>query len=299
MEAEARKVAITADAVVSAIPSNDFTCAEPAGLPDLQFIKTSVAISDVAAELGLEVIGNMIRCWRAENHEDGDRTPSVGIDRKRNRVRCFVCDPRAYSAIDLVQKVLGVDVRKAAGWIAARFTVPTIPKGRHLRKHDEFRSISRAGLGGPLEMMIRSGLWAHLTPSEKAILAVLCELTDQGTNPLQLSYRGISRFSGVSSDSTIARVLKRFRTMRILKIYGGIAGDGLRACNSYELTLDDPELQRNMAEIYESERHEINAEREWRKEQRKLRQAEVRSRKPPTNDGERQDMRTVQSGATA
>jgi hypothetical protein len=128
----------------------------------------------------LKVFGNMIRCWHRENHQHGDRTPSVGIDRKRNRVRCFVCDPREYSSIDLVQKILGYDVRHAVSWIAARFSMPTIPKGRHVQKLDEFRGVCRVGLGGALEMVVRSGLWAHFTPSEKAILPVFTNLTDHG-----------------------------------------------------------------------------------------------------------------------
>jgi hypothetical protein len=249
------------------------------GLPDITFIKSKIAIADIAGELGLEVVGSMVRCWRPEKHQHGDRTPSVGIDRRRNRMRCFVCDQRAYSGIDLVQMVQAIDTRGAIKWIASRFLVPTIPKGRHLPKVDEFRGLSRVGCGGALEMVIRSGLWSQFTASERAILPVFSELTEHGTSPVTLSYRGIRRFSGIRSDSTVAAVLRRFQTMHLLHVHRGMAENGLRACNSYELTLDDPHLQKAMLEIYESERHEIEAEREYRKEQRQRRQAQVQSRK--------------------
>ena len=172
------------------------------GLPDLQYIKAQIPVADVAAALELEVVGDKIRCWRPENHQHGDRTPSVPIDQRRNRVRCFVCDKRAHSGIDLVQMVTGLDTCGAILWIADRFPVPSIPKGRHLRNPDPFRSVSRVGLGGRLEVVVRTGLWAHLTPSEKAVLIVLCELSDQTTGGLQISYRGIRRFAGIGSDTT-------------------------------------------------------------------------------------------------
>jgi len=248
-------------------------------LPDLRFIKASIPIADVAVELGLLVIGNMVRCWRPQNHQHGDRTPSVGIDRKRNRIRCFVCDVRAHSSIDLVQMLLGLDTRAAVAWIAARFAVPTIPKGRHLTKLDPFRSVSRVGLGGSLEDVIRSGLWSHLTRSEKAVLPVLCALTDPSANGLQLSYRGIRRFAGIRSDTTVGRVLMRFEAMNVLKVHRGTSEGGLRTCNSYELMLDNPRFLQLMTDIYEWERREIEAERDSRQDERNARRRELIAKK--------------------
>ena len=189
---------------------------------------------------------------------------------RHNRVRCFVCDDWEYSSIDLVQKVKGLDTRGAINWIAARFPVRPIPKGRHLRKPDPFSSVFRCGLGGTLESVIRSGLWASLTAAEKAVLPALCGLSDQATDKLQISYRGIRRRAGINSDTTVARVLQRFERLHILRIHR--ARDGaLRACNSYELTLDDPRLLQSMTELYESDLKEIEAEREIRQEHRNMR----------------------------
>ena len=230
-----------------------------------------------------EVIGGMIRCWRREKHQHGDRTPSVGIDRRRNRVRCFVCDELEYSSIDLVRKVLGLDTHGAINWIAARFPVPSIPKGRHLRNPDPFRSVSRVGLGGPLEMIVRSGLWANLTPSESKVLAVFCALHDQTTDKFQISYCGIRRYAGIKSDTTVARVLNRFQQMHLLKIHRARADGGLRACNSYHLTLDDPRVHDLMTKIYEGERDEIEAERQSRQEHRNMRRR-VLAKKPKKTD---------------
>lgn len=241
-------------------------------IPDARFIREKIPVADVAGELGLEVIDGMVRCWRPDKHENGDRTPSVGISRKRNRVRCFVCDAREYSSIDLVKMVLGLDTRGAISWIASRFNVPNIPKGRHLRKAGSFLNVERAGLGGALEAVIRSGLWAHMTPSEKAILPVFCGLS--ATDELQLSYAAIRRFSGVRSDTTVSAVLTRFENvLHLLKVRRGTDGN-LRACNSYRLTLDDPQLREIMDEVHNAERKEIEAEQELRRERRNRRQQE-------------------------
>jgi hypothetical protein len=257
------------------------------GLPDLQYIKAQIPVADVAAALELEVVGNMIRCWRPEKHEHGDRTPSVGVDRRQNRVRCFVCDDREYSSIDLVQKVKGLDTRGAIQWIAARFSVPSIPKGRHLRNPNPFRSVARVGLGGMLEQVVRSGLWANLTPSEKAVLPVLCEMSEHNAEGFCISYRGIRRFAGIGSDTTVARVLDRFQRRHLLKVHRATADGGLRACNSYDLTLDDPQLHQLMAEFCESERKGIEAERLIRQEHRNLRRRVLAKKptKPDTSDG--------------
>src|SRR5712691_4768961 len=104
----------------------------PSTCPDFSYIRVRVPIRDVARELGLEVLGNMVRCWRPERHQHEDRTPSVGLHIRRNTARCFVCDPRSLSTIDLVMSVQGASVKSAARWIAERFQVPGLPKGKHL-----------------------------------------------------------------------------------------------------------------------------------------------------------------------
>ena len=103
------------------------------GIPDFEHIKQKVPIHEIARQLNLDVIGNSVRCWRPENHQHGDRTPSVGLDKRRNRARCFVCDGKALSVIDFVMSVLGVALSEAIRWIVKRHPVPDIPKGSHFK----------------------------------------------------------------------------------------------------------------------------------------------------------------------
>ena len=51
---------------------------------DLEYMRRSVPIQEVAEQLGLRTAGNMIHCWRPENHQHGDRTASVRLQPRRN-----------------------------------------------------------------------------------------------------------------------------------------------------------------------------------------------------------------------
>jgi hypothetical protein len=217
--------------------------------------------------------GNLMHCFRPENHQHGDRTASVGLNRKTNKGKCFVCDNLPFSNVDLVEMVLGCTIREAIEWIAARFKVPAIPKGKHLQSREQREPFSRVGLGGRLENIVRSGLWAYLHPSERAILGVLCELSESNTDSLQISYRGLMRFAGVRSYATVARVVKQFERICLLKVDRSVGGDGLRNCNRYVLTLNHPVLHDLMASLYQQQHREIEAEREIRKDQRRRRAA--------------------------
>lgn len=91
-------------------------------LPDMNWIRENVPISEVAEALELQIYGRkMIRCWHPEKHAHGDRTPSVGIDVRRNKVKCFGCGDRQLSNIDLVCELRGLSPRQAATWIAERW----------------------------------------------------------------------------------------------------------------------------------------------------------------------------------
>src|SRR5271166_4193850 len=147
------------------LPSNAY--------PDLKFIRKSVPIRDVAEQLGLRIIGNNMHCWRPDNHQHGDRTASVGLQQRKNIARCFVCDARALSPIDLVMSVLGLDLRGAVQWITSRYTVPANPKGKHITHLERWPERLRVGTGPAFEMLIRSGIWSSLTPAQRSVLPVL------------------------------------------------------------------------------------------------------------------------------
>jgi hypothetical protein len=104
--------------------------------PDFEYIRTKISIVAVARELGLTVNGYRARCWRTETHRNGDANPSIGFWKKRNKGRCFVCDPHVWSTIDLVMLYLGYDLRQAVSWVTDRFPVPLLPKGSYYGNDD-------------------------------------------------------------------------------------------------------------------------------------------------------------------
>lgn len=238
--------------------------------PDLRYIKRQIPITDVARELDLQITGNGARCWRPESHKHGDRTPSVSFNKRKNIGRCFVCDDHAWSNIDLVQKVLQCSTREAINWIADRFRVPRVPKGKHLKINERWEPRFRVGTTAfELDSVIRSLFWAQLTNSERSLLPVLCSYADSA-GVVKISYRGLMRYSGVRSFSTIAKALKRFQKISLLHVERA-ANEGLRACNTYVLTFDDMFFQELLHETYEHQQTEVQAEREIRTEQRNWR----------------------------
>jgi hypothetical protein len=239
--------------------------------PDIAFIKKFVPIREIAIELELDVSGNSARCWRPDSHKNGDRTPSISFDTRKNIGRCFVCDSRAWSGIDLVMMVRGVSIREAAEWIAARFRVPQIRRRKHIKPREQWDSSSRVGVSGfALEEVVLTGFWATLTCSEIRILGVFCTFCPPGSGAKAISYRGIMRFAGVRSQSTVSRVLKCFSRMGLLEITRGSA-HGFRVCNTYSLTLESSLLRDLLRVVYQRHTKEIEVERQIRTELRAAR----------------------------
>ena len=252
-------------------------------MPDLAVAKR-LPISDVAAALELEVVAGMIRCWRPQNHQNGDRTPSVGIDRRCNRAKCFVCDldRRQLSTIDLVQSVLGMDTVNALRWLAQRFAVPMLPKGRHLV--DRTVASYRVGLSGsPLEPLVRCGLFGELATSECRLLVVVCGFN--GVEGTELSYRALSRYSGVRRDATIARAIRSLEAKGLLSVKRRPAAGELSRVNCYSLTLESEAACRLMANSRLSAKDEIAAQRELRRQARLARTAKLNSTRANSGGG--------------
>ena len=238
--------------------------------PDLAYIRKRVPIRAVAEALDLRIVGNMVRCWRLDNHQHGDRTPSVGLNQRFNIARCFVCDPRALSPIDLVMSVRGVEFRQAVQWITACFPVPPAPKGKHTHHQERWPERFRAGTSGSrVEVLVRSRLWASLTPCQRSLIPVLETFADPLTHKAKISYRGMMRYAGLRSQSTVSVALKRFCALHFLRVESNRDGEGLRACNTYELCFDGAEFLSLANECYQRHREEIERERELRKAARK------------------------------
>jgi hypothetical protein len=114
--------------------------------------------------------------------------------------------------------VLGLDFRAALQWITSRYQVPAVAKGKHIQYMERWSETYRVGASGSaLETLIRSGIWAALTPAQRSIVPVLDTFADTGTHTVTISYRGMMRYAGVRSQSTVATALKRFRALRFLR----------------------------------------------------------------------------------
>jgi hypothetical protein len=86
----------------SAPESMRFSTGGLLGLPDLKFINRKIRISEVARALDLRIGDNgNIHCWRLELHQNGDRSPSVGIRKTNNTVKCFGCGIGPLGPVDL------------------------------------------------------------------------------------------------------------------------------------------------------------------------------------------------------
>lgn len=241
---------------------------------DLDFIRKSIPIQDVAVALGLQLSGRYrVHCWRVDAHRNGDANASVSFQRKKNRGRCWVCDTvGGWSNIDLVMMILACDFPAAVIWICQRWAVPAARPGKHLVHRNGWSPTFRVGCGySRLEWVIRSGLWAQLSPSQCSILGVLDAFTNPETSEVVISYRALARYGGIGSFATIRGALRRFQELGLLEIKRGLDGDGFRACSRYELTFDSPRFLSIVNEIHERQRQEVELDRAFRAEERKRR----------------------------
>ncbi len=77
-------------------------------------------IVKVAEDTGLGVKNNCARCFCPQNHQHGDRTPSLSFDQRSNSFRCWVCKDVHGDVIDLVMMVLGLSFPDALKFLADR-----------------------------------------------------------------------------------------------------------------------------------------------------------------------------------
>jgi hypothetical protein len=229
-------------------------------LPDMTFIRREIPIADVARELGIRVAGsNAAHCWRVGAHQNGDRTPSMGFN-KRNRARCYVCDAGAMSVIDLVIAYKECSLKEATAWFCARWPVPTIAKNTKLARRERWATSPVGYSSFPLEEFIRSGVWAALDDPARAILPVMFCFAERGT--VSVSYRGLARYSGLASSATVAKAFQQLKRIGILEALPRLAGSSFREPSSYRFTLDSSKFQAALSEIYARLKLESGAERE-------------------------------------
>ena len=252
----------------------------PIGLPDFSFIRNRIPIADVAQKLGLACHGKIVYCWHPENHAHGDADPSVRVFVKKNKLRCFVC-MSTFSTIDLVQDVRHCSLRDAVAWIVARYpNIPQVPKGKHIESRQSWRVTFRVGVSGSrIETLVRSGLWSRLSMAERSIVPVLDILTANESGIAEISYRGLMRYAGLGSQTSVANSVKHLEKLHLLKIRRLHLTRTRRACNVYSLTFDEPLFIELLNHIYRQHRDEIEFSRKQQLERRSSRRKSL----GPTN----------------
>jgi hypothetical protein len=232
-------------------------------LPDMAFIRREIPIIDVATSLGIRVAGrNVAHCWRVGAHRHGDQTPSVSFH--RNRAKCHVCDVDALSPIDLVINYNDCSLHEAVAWICERWTVPSIAKNKKLSRPERWQT-SRVGISAfPLEKLVRSGAWAEtFDDAARAILPVLFCFEEAGE--VAISYAGLRRYSGKSSPTTIARVLRHFAEIGLLEALPKTHSN-FREVRRYRFTLESSKLQTVLLRVHEHLEAERDQDRRLRSE---------------------------------
>ena len=58
---------------------------------DIEALKASLSITQVAERLGHHVVRGKFRCPYAMRHAHGDRTPSVSLSESKGLFNCWVC----------------------------------------------------------------------------------------------------------------------------------------------------------------------------------------------------------------
>jgi hypothetical protein len=174
------------------------------------------------------------------------------------------------SVISLVMDVLNVDVAQAIRWLAERFDIPLIPKGKHL--NEPHRPRGAVGNENPVELLVRSRIWAILSPPAQRIFPVLLSFAqkdDKRRYMVEMSYLAIQRYSGLKSPNAVKGALACLRDYHLLEgipVHGGTPP--LRPTGKYYLTPYGDEFQELANAVSAEQRTAIEIEREFRKQAR-------------------------------
>jgi hypothetical protein len=173
---------------------------------------------------------------------------------------------------------MGVGIGEAVRWIAERFKVPDIKRGRPLGHHAKPPSPYRIGVrGSELEVLVRSGMFGELTAPARTVLVVLHEFRDPDSGITRMSYRAIMRYAGVAGRTSVSRALKELARFHAIEVHQGARLGITRECSAYRVTLDAPKFLEVCNQTYRIARAEIAEEREYRTQLRTAR--EQRSRR--------------------
>lgn len=98
------------------------------GRIDIDALKASVSITQVAERLGHRVMHGKFRCPYAMRHAHGDRTPSVSVSESRGLFNCWVCPDVRGDVIKLVEISRNLDFRGAVEWLEEEFFPDALPE---------------------------------------------------------------------------------------------------------------------------------------------------------------------------
>lgn len=181
------------------------------------------------------------------------------------------------SVVDLVRDARSVSVGEAAGWIAEHFDVPHIPKHRHLESSPS-RPCYDVGHEQPIELLVKSGIWALLSPQAQRVAPVLlCFATkeDRDTFRVQISDRALMRYSGAKSFSSVGKAKRQLEEIEWLERLPSAPEPGgvIQSVSAYRLTPYSNGLTELANAVSAQHREEIAAEREIRKQQQRARRS--------------------------
>lgn len=169
----------------------------------------AVAIKDVYQALGYELRGghSNARCFSTA-HTKGDRNPSLGLDTRANRFKCFACGIQG-DTIELVMQARGIDFKQATEWLADTFNAPIsrINNEPNKRYIDRPNSPVKAPTRLTVEP-IRNSSYDYELPEHIDIYRAFFEYTSDPSDELLAFWRG----RGLSDD-----LLKRANWRTITK----------------------------------------------------------------------------------
>jgi hypothetical protein len=179
------------------------------------------------------------------------------------------------SVVDLVRDFLQVGVAEAARWLDEHFDVPQIPKHRHLEPNQPLRWCD-VGHEQPIELLVKSGIWAMLCAQAQRIAPVLLTLgskQDHQTFRVRISNRALMRYGGAKSFSSVGKAIGQLEEIGWLKTMPDDPSHGavVRNTNTYILTPFSDSLMELAQATLRQMRMDVEAERELRKCQRRAR----------------------------
>jgi hypothetical protein len=196
-------------------------------VPDADYIRLELPMSEVAEKLGLDVRDRRVRCPR-------DRSHWAKIWLKKNKVKCFKCGSRAcWGTIDLVMVTLRADVNQAIQWIAARFAVP---KRRRRITRNLWGTTRNLYVDYPdgkrprrleisLDALRRSPVWASLTPTTRRLAAFLIQAVPRESLILSITYRELQRKVQTANRGTLKIAFAQLREIGLIETQREASGN--------------------------------------------------------------------------